>query len=833
MKKILIILGMLIGLFIITIIVIPIFFKSQITEVVKKQAGEQINATLDFENVDLSLIKHFPELTLLINDLRIINQEPFAGDTLVHLGEFQATIDLSSVIFGSQIRVVSIELIEPRLNFRVLQDGRANWDIIPVDTSQAAPADTSAAFNLAIQKYQITNGYLKYSDEASGLFTEVNGVNHEGSGDFSQALFTLFTRTDISGLTVKVGSLSYLSEARLAIKADLEMDTENRKFSFKDNEIRLNQLILNFDGWLALAGENAIDMDISFDSPESDFKNILSMIPFIYKQDFGELTAEGTLSLSGKIEGVYSETRIPHFDILLGVNNGMFKYPDLPTPMENVSVDLNIINPGKNLDETVVDLKKLHLEILNEPIDFKLLIKTPISDPYLDAQFNGTIDLAEVKNLVPMEQVTELKGMVRSDFRFRGNMSAIENQQTDKLLASGSIKASDIVYAASDLPEKIEIQNADLRISPQNASLNSLYMKMGKSDISAKGGLDNIVGYVLSDQTLKGSLNVQSNYLDLTPWMTQEDTTALAAIELPDKIEFLIMANLGEIILDKLHLTNTRGKMILKDRVLRLSDLNSNLLKGSMVANGDYSYLPPGKPKIDFDLDMKNLSIPDMYGTFVTVQKIAPMAQYLKGDFSGKIKLSSELGDSLMPDLNTVYSKGSLNIPQAKLDKFEGWNQAADKLGKSQWRDPGINNFNPSYTVENGRLYLKETAYKLGSYNAKTSGSTGFDKSIDMLMTLAVPTTELASLIGQDLSLLQGQITDVPVKITNTISDPKVEIPLDQISQSIAGQLKQAAGKIADEKKNELEQKAKDEIDKKKQEAEDKLKDKVKGLFGK
>jgi len=833
MKKLLIILGIIVVLFIIAVIAIPFFFKPQITEIIKEQAGEQINATLDFADVDLSLIKNFPELTLSIDDLRIINKEPFEGDTLVWLGEFQATIDLSSVIFGKQIRVASIELVEPRLNFRVLEDGRANWDIMPVDTGEAVQADTAAALNLAIQKYQIIDGYLKYSDESSGLFTEIDSLNHEGSGDFSQSLFTLLTKTDITGLTVKMGGIPYLSKASLAIKADLEMDMENKKFSFKDNEIRLNQLILNFDGWLAMPDENNIEMDIRFNTAEADFKNILSMIPFIYKQDFGELTAEGTLALSGKIDGIYNETRVPHFDIKLNVNNGMFKYPDLPTPMENVSVDLNITNPGASLDETIVDLQKLHIEILNEPIDFKLQVKTPISDPYIDAQFNGTVNLAEVKNLVPMEQVTELKGIIRSNFRFRGNMSAIENQQTNKLEASGSIAASDIVYAASDLPEKIEIINADLKVSPQNASLNSLNLKMGKSDISAKGGLDNIVGFVLSDQTLKGSLNVQSNYLDLTPWMMQEDTTALMAIELPDKIEFIIMANFNEIILDKLHLTNIKGKMILRDRILKLSDLTSNLLKGSMVANGDYSYIPPGKPEIDFDLDVKNVSIPDMYGTFVTVQKIAPMAQYLKGDFSGKLKLKSELGDSLIPDLNTVYSKGSLSIPQVKLENFDGWNKAADKLGKSQWRDPGISNFLPSYTVENGRLYLKETAYKLGLYDAKTSGSTGFDKSIDMLMTLAVPTTELASLVGQDLSLLQGQITDVPVKITNTIGDPKVEIPLDQISQSIAGQLKQAAGKLAEEKKNELEQKTKDELDKKKQETEDQLKDKVKGLFGK
>lgn len=829
MKKVLIIIGIVVGLLILAIILVPLLFKSQITDIVKRQANQKINATLDFDNVGVSLIKHFPELTLSVDNLTMVNKEPFAGDTLLHMQEFQATVNLKSLIFGKQIEIVSIQLVKPDVNLFVAKDGRANWNIMPVDTSKAAKDTAAAAFNLAIKQYEIRDLNLSFDNDSTDMTAEVIGLNHRGSGDFEQTVFTLATQTTISSLTVKMEGVPYLSKAELDVRADFKIDTQNKKFTFEENRIRLNQLFLNFNGWVQMVNDKDIQMDISFDAPHADFKNILSMIPYIYKKDFGELTAAGTLSLSGKIEGVYSKNRVPKFDITLAVADGMFKYPDLPTPMENVSVDLNITNPGATLDETVIDFRKLHLEVLNEPIDFKLLVRTPVSDPYIDAQFSGVINLANVKTLVPMERVTDLEGMIQSNFRFRGNMSDIKNQKTDKLVASGDIKASNIVYGATDLPDKIEIKNADLKVSPQNAALNSLNIKIGKSDLAANGGLDNIVGFVLSDQTLKGLLSLQSNYFDLTPWLTQEDTTALVAIELPARVEFSMTANFKEVVLENIHLIDAKGKLLLKNRVLNLIDLSSNLLNGSMIANGDYSYIRPQKPKINFNLNIANFSIPEMYSTFMTVQKVAPLAQYLKGNVSGKMNLSSDLGDSLMPDLSTIHSKGSLSIPQASIENLKALNQAADMLKMPALRNPTIANFSPSYTVEKGRLYLNETVYKLGNYNAKTSGSTGFDKTIDMLVSIDMPTTDLMSLTGQDLSVLQGMTTTVPIKITNTINDPKVEIPVNQITKNIADQVKQAATKVAEQKKDELQQKAKDELEKKKKEAQDKLK----GLFNK
>ncbi|MCP4583053.1 MAG: AsmA family protein [candidate division Zixibacteria bacterium] len=849
MKKIIIVLGILVIIFFAVIVTLPMFFKTQITDLVKDQANKQIDATLDFEEVDLSLIKNFPELTMTISDLLIINEEPFAGDTLVNLKEFQATINLGSLVFSDQVEIASIQLVEPRLYIRTLEDGRANWDIVPIDTLTAEIDTAAAAYNLAIQKYSIADCYLTYIDEAASITAQIDKLNHSGTGDFNQTLFTLTTQTDISAVTVSMEGIPYLNKAELAVKADLGMDMDKMEFSFKENEINLNRLALNFDGRVALADDEDIRMDISFKAPRADFKDILSMIPYIYKQEFAELTAEGQVTVAGEVEGVYNDETVPRFDIRISVNNGMFKYPDLPTPVEQVAINLRIKNPGRTLDETIVEMKKFHLEVLNEPVDMTLRVTTPISDPFINAHFQGNIDLSEVQNFVPLGDSIELAGMIRSNFRFEGNMSAIEADRPDRVAASGAVSVSDIVYTAPDLPVKIQIKSAELDVSPQKAMLKNLRLLMGESDISAGGKLENMLGFVLSDQTLKGNLDIQSNKFDLNPWLVEEseDTLYLEAIELPDKIEFVMAVDFKHVIYENLNLTNTRGKLILKDRILKLVGLKSNLLLGSMIADGSYDYIPPQKPKFDFDLELADLNIPEMFKAFNTVQKAAPLARHLQGDLSGKLNISSELGDSLMPDLQSLTSRGSLHIPKARVENLEALNKLADAVKIKELHNPTLVDFKPSYTIENGRFYLNENTFKLADYKVTASGSNGFDKSLDYLVAIDVPTAKMGELIGQDLSLLGEKTFVVPATVKGTTDNPRIGLDLKSARSQIGSQLKQTAKDEADKKKKELEQKAKDElaarkkaeedklkaeIEKKKKDAEKELKDKVKGLFG-
>ena len=113
------------------------------------------------------------------------------------------------------------------------------------------------------------------------------------------------------------------------------------------------------------------------------------MVPVVYTKDFSDIQTEGTLALDGFVKGIYNDNSLPSFGININIEKASFKYPDLPYPVDNIFVDININNPGGNFDNTIVDVKDLRLKMIGNPIDIRLMLKTPVSDPYIDGQLKG------------------------------------------------------------------------------------------------------------------------------------------------------------------------------------------------------------------------------------------------------------------------------------------------------------------------------------------------------------------------------------------------------------------------------------------------------------
>ena len=71
------------GFFALLLVLTPLLFEGKLIDLVKRTANNNINATLDFKDADLSLIRNFPNLRLQLEDFYILNKAPFSGDTLV------------------------------------------------------------------------------------------------------------------------------------------------------------------------------------------------------------------------------------------------------------------------------------------------------------------------------------------------------------------------------------------------------------------------------------------------------------------------------------------------------------------------------------------------------------------------------------------------------------------------------------------------------------------------------------------------------------------------------------------------------------------------------
>ena len=842
MKKFLKWFAIIFLLLLVLLIALPFLFKGKIITLIKEETNKNLNAKVDFIDVDLSLIRSFPNFSITINNLSVVNVAPFEGDTLLYAKEFNTVVDVMSVISGDQIRIRKVVVDNAVVNCLVNAEGKANWDIAKPSAGPATASEPSS-FEAHLNYYAIKNTHLVYDDRTMPFRIELEEMNHEGKGDFTQDLFILSTHTESARATMNYGGVDYLSKVKAKIDADLEMDMKSSKYTFKDNKISLNDLNLGFSGYVLMPDTN-IDMDLKFSAAQNDFKNFISLVPGVYAADFKDAQAAGKMSFDGWAKGRYNGKSMPGFGLKLDIDNGSLKYPSLPSELKNVFVKLDVQNPDGNLDHTSVNLSRMHLEMAGDPFDARLVLKTPISDPDFDASLKGKIDFGSIGQIVPLEKGTSLSGILTADFSAKGRYSYVQSNQYDKFTANGNIGVTGMKYQSADLKQPVLINRLAMVFTTKNVMVTAFDMKAGNTDLNATGSLENFIPYALKDETLKGSLNLTSNKIDLNEWMTDEgnaaaaqkgDTAAMNAPEIPANIDFTMSVKIGQLLYTNMNMMNCSGEIILRNQSIYLNNLNVYMLDGSVTVDGSYAGANPKSPAMAFDFNVKNFDLQKTANTFGSLERIAPIVKSCQGKFSCGLKMKAGMDDKLNLALNTLTGGGKLVSNSVVINGSKTLEKVGDVLKVKELKNLTVPDVNISFTFTDGRLYVDPFDMKVKRVDMTVSGSNGFDKTLDYTMNMKIPRdvfgSEANSVLNNFISqannkgvnLSAAEYIPVAIKIGGTYDDPKISTDLANLGGKIADDLKAAAKAEFEKQKAEAEAKARAEADKYKAEAEKKL----------
>ncbi|MBI1224091.1 MAG: AsmA family protein [Bacteroidetes bacterium] len=692
-KRIFLGLGIFLVLFIGALVAIPFLFKDDIIEAVKKVANENLNAKVDFSTVDISLLRSFPSVSIGLNDYSITGIEEFDGVKLVGGDAFRITVDFwSAYNFGKvPLEIKSVVLDKPEINVIVLSNGKANYDITK---PSADTTTTETAFQIKLQEYAINSGNITYDDRLGGTFLKISNLNHSGEGDFTQDVFDLTTKTSIDEMTAESGGVSYLKKAKLKLDAGFNIDMPNSKYTLKENDLRVNDLQLKADGWLAMPGED-IDMDLKFSAPQSDFKSLLSMIPNAYTAGYENVKATGTFKLDGMVKGKYSAKpeAYPAFNINLDVNNADVKYPDLPLGISNINTNVKVNSPGSNLDQMLVDVSKFSLKIGSNPLEGYFKLRTPMSDPDVDTKIKGVLNLEELSKAFPMEGVKSLNGLINMDVAMKTKMSTIDKGDYGNVDMSGSASIKNMNYVADGTPA-VNISAMQMDFTPQSVNLPSFAMKLGKSDLSGSGKVDNILAYFSPDKTMKGTLTLRSNYFNADEWMTEDASTTSSPATAPapsdeevfNRFDFTMDAEVDKVDYDVYKIENFVAKGNFTPNKLTVSQLSGKLGQSDFSASGVltniWNYLFENETlggKLSLHSDYMNLNqFMTAEGTASATTEPTEAAEPILVPENIEMIVNADMGTVLYDDMELKNVKGVLVVKNQEI-RFENLN--ANTLG--------------------------------------------------------------------------------------------------------------------------------------------------------
>lgn len=497
LKKVLIGFAALLIILIAAAAILPNLFKDDIKAAIDKELAKSVNADVVFDvnNFSLTVFRNFPNITAEIKELGVFNRAPFAGEYLFVVDEFDVEINIADVLFGSQLRLKGITLVNPQINVHVLADGRANYDIAIATTDTVTTTEPSE-FSFSIDHWEVIGGDLLYVDESIPYSLTLKGLQHTGSGDFTQDVFDLRTHTVADTVSTGMGTMQFLVNKRAEVDAVISISDNYSTYTFKENTAIINDFALSFDGWFKM-NPSDYAMDITFKSPANTFKSLLSLVPGMYTKNFNNIETHGELTFSGLVKGTYSDKQIPAFQVNLAVKDAMFKYPDLPTAVKNIHMDLLIDNKDGVVENTVVNLKKLHLDFGSNPVDARLLIEN-LKDFRMDGNLVAKLNLAELSTMFPMEGM-EMKGIYSVNATAKGIYDSLRKiipaVDASMSLTSGYIKTSQFPLPMQDINMNASIKNTSGKMAETFIAVNNFSMMLDGEKLNATMKLQNLDDY--------------------------------------------------------------------------------------------------------------------------------------------------------------------------------------------------------------------------------------------------------------------------------------------------------------------------------------------------
>ncbi len=807
MKRILKIISIFLLVVVILLIATPFLFKGKLEDLLKTTINNNVNAQVTWRALDISLLKGFPDATVTLSDFSVVNNVPFQGDTLASGKELQIAMGIRQLFKSADddpIKIDALRLDDAIITIQIDTLGNASYDIgiKKEKTIENSPAiskeDTATPFSFALNHYEINNATINYLDASSKTYLRLSEVYHEGNGDLSANQSTLQTNTTALA-SFDLDGTHYLDNNTLQLDAAIQLDLENQKYSFLENKAVINALPLEFDGYVQLQ-EEATAMDISFETPTSDFKNFLAIIPKTYAKNLDGVQTGGDFSVSGKINGNVTENTIPKMDIAIVSKNASFKYPDLPKQMNNINIDAKIKNETGNVDDTYIAINALNFKIDDDLFSTSGKLRNLTTNILVNLAIKGTLDLANLEKVYPLDLKTPLEGKLIADMTTAFDMQSVENQQYQNIKSNGQAQLNDLKYAGEELPKPITIQDASVTFNPGVITLNNFEGKSGDTDIKANGTIENLIPFVMSKEDLKGRFDVTSKVFNLNDFSvpetpdastttrnaSEETTTnsipSEASVQIPDFLDASLNFKADKVIYDDLELTAVSGTVAIADEKANLNNVNSSIFGGQAGFSGNVS-TKTGAPVFDMILDLSKIDITQSFQNVDLLKGLAPIAKALQGSITTKINLKGQLDENFAPILNTLDGGAFAQILTANIqtDQSPLLTQLDNQLNFIDLKAIDLSKLKANLEFKDGSVAVTPFDIKIDDITVNISGGHSFENVMDYNLTLDLPGKYLGDQVGGLLSKLsateqENLSVDLPISLSGNFTKPIIKL---------------------------------------------------------
>lgn len=743
---------------------------------------------IDPKNIDLTIIKSFPDCALEFKELTAMDAKEFESkDTLLYAKRLALAFNIKD-LFNKNYTIKKIELENAECHLKVDKKGNANYIVWKTDSTSSG----NDSLKFALEKISLiaVDVTLKDSKHKIKLNTSIKELNFKGN--FNEDNYTLISDGSAYVNLFQVEKVKYLNNKNL--KFDIEFDVTGSTYTIRKSETSINYTQLVSNGAFVIK-DSLQSLDINFNGKNLDISTTLSLLPEKFQNQINDYESDGEFYASGECHYKNGQPFILKSDF--GIKKATITYKEKNTTLTNVNLLGNIT---VNENRSNLTLKNISANLNSNTFTGDVEV-TNFKDPYLKLKLAANTKLEELISFYPIDTLENLSGSINLNAEIEGLISEMKaNAYSPSIKANGNAVITDLKATFKQTDKHINIPEGKLELNNRNVKVYNLKLIRGNSDVKLMGELPNFLAYLFdSKEPLTVVAQVTSDKIELEDFLFGAGKSSEnSAINIPDNLDFNVAVEVKHLTFAKFVADNIKGNMLLKNQKIALKELSLNATDGEVKLNA-FADASGENLKVSADCDLTGLNIQKLFTQLNNFGQTTIQDNNLKGFATANIDFAGTWDKKLNADLNSINLTSSILIERGELIGFKPLESLAKYIDVNELKHIKFSTLQSAVEIKNRVITIPKTSIKSNAINLDLWGKHTFDNVIDyhiqlLLSEIIAKRPKKNKEFDEELSLVENDPENrrsVFILMTGPIDNPTIKYDRKGAKEKIKEDIKQ------------------------------------------
>ncbi|GEM_PF-2792989 len=430
--------------------------ENTITKLALNRINDGLDASIQVDNVDFSLLKDLPYAMVELKGVAITKDT----DTLARVDHIFVSAEIMPLL-DMQFNIEKVAVEGGRANYKVNSDHSTNFDVFLAVPGETEETDTSAtSIYLSLKELTLNNLFLSYRDDAS----DVNACMYIDESEISVKMDDVTQKATFKG-HLRANNCHY-PDTKIKLMQGLNVDLD---VEYQDQLITINDAYIETDGIKIKASgvvknDSSLYTDLSIASSQFDLGELKKYIPDSLMKAYDVKQLSGIAAVQAKIKGTYNDSVMPSINASLQLKEGYVAMAGYPI-VDKIQLACNYTNGQLQSNaSTQVQIDSMYFKSGESWVQCSGFIKNLDAINY-DIKSNAFVKLNEFKDYMPDSLVKQVDGGIEIAIETYGTVPQNFTEQfTEDVLDRTTLKVG-LVDLALEMDSLIELQKWNGQLS--------------------------------------------------------------------------------------------------------------------------------------------------------------------------------------------------------------------------------------------------------------------------------------------------------------------------------------------------------------------------------